>query len=52
LGKLWTKQVFMASFIAKYKSRGVFVICRDTSVKVFPWRRTAGFIMQKPRGFL
>jgi hypothetical protein len=34
--KLWTKQVFMANFISKYKSRGVFANSRDMSVKVSP----------------
>jgi hypothetical protein len=34
MSELWNKQVFMATFITKYKFRGVFVNCRDTSVKV------------------
>jgi hypothetical protein len=34
MSELWNKQVFMATFYSKIYFRGVFVNCRDTSVKV------------------
>lgn len=39
--KLWTKQVFRATFISKYKSKGLFANSRDTHVIFLHHRRMA-----------
>jgi hypothetical protein len=49
MSELWNKQVFMATFIAKYKFRGVFVNCRDTSVKVSHGQGWRVLFLRKPR---
>jgi hypothetical protein len=49
MSELWNKQVSMATFIAKYKFRGVFVNCRDTSVKVSHGQGRRVLFLGKPR---